>query len=145
MECVSLENVSMNLSKLKNGYCMFIECKNLTSFNIEMPLLKNGNHMFDDCEQLQSFDADISALEYGRYMFLDCKSLTSFNGNLSNLKDGEGMFENCKLDLKSLKCIATTLPRADGESKITLGLESTDDEFAKYIQMIKHKGWAVEV
>ena len=55
------------------------------------------------------------------------------------------MFKDCKLDLKSLKRIATTLPSVNEESKITLGLESTRGEFAKYIQMIKDKGWTVEV
>ena len=57
----------------------------------------------------------------------------------------DDMFKDCKLDLKSLKRIATTLPSANEESKITLGLESTKGEFAKYIQIIKDKGWTVEV
>lgn len=143
--CSSLENIDMNLSKLSNGYSMFNGCESLSSFDIEMPLLKNASLMFGGCDKLQSFNSNIPELENGKYMFFGCKNLTSFNSDLSNLKDGDDMFKDCKLDLKSLKRIAMTLPSVNEESKITLGLESTKGEFAKYIQIIKDKGWTVEV
>ena len=143
-KCNGLTTFESDLSSLKNGQYMFNECYDLKDFSCDMQNLKNGSNMFEDCVQLRSFKGDLSSLNDGSYMFNKCSQLRRFEGDLSSLSAGVDMFKYCKLDTESVKNIAETISNGNGNT-ITIGVDEMDEQKEKYIEMIKEKGWMVEI
>lgn len=99
-----LSVISMNCSKLIDGYRMFKDCSNLTSINYDWSQCRLQHHigMFQNCKSLidVNFEGLVTSNSINMAsMFLGCHSLTEINTNgwnTSNVKDMSNAFDTCK-------------------------------------------------
>ena len=99
-----LSVMSMNCSKLVDGYRMFKDCSNLTSINYDWNQCRLQHHigMFQNCKSL--IDVNFEGLVAGSSinmasMFAGCHSLTEINTNgwdTSKVKNMSNAFAYCK-------------------------------------------------
>ena len=99
-----LSVISINCSKLVNGYRMFKDCSNLTSINCNWNQCRLKHHigMFQNCKSL--IDANFESLITSdsiniASIFAGCHSLTEINTNgwdTINVKDMSNAFNTCK-------------------------------------------------
>lgn len=99
-----LSVISMNCSKLADGYRMFKDCSNLTSINYDWSQCRLQHHigMFKNCKSLVdvNFKGLITSDSINMAsIFSGCHSLTEINTNswnTSNVKDMSNAFNTCK-------------------------------------------------
>lgn len=107
--------------------------------------------MFNGCRSLTDFKSDLSSLSSGENMFKGCRCLTNFKSSLPSLSSAEDMFKGCKLNTASVVRIANTIPSNPDPrfNVVTLGLgckeETADDEVLEAFEVIRDKGWRLEV
>lgn len=109
-----LSIISMNCSKLVDGYRMFKDCSNLISINYDWSQCRLQHHigMFQNCKSLTNvnFEGLITSNSINMAsMFAGCHSLTEINTNgwdTINVKNMSNAFSTCKnlmsLDLSNL-------------------------------------------
>ena len=139
----------IDVPNLINGDTLFRECTKLKKVVADFSSLENGSNAFRECSSLTSFDSSLSSLTDGSYMFQYCSSLTSFNGSLSSLTNGSSMFYGCKLDLASVKNIASTIKNLASSGKsgtLHLGYDtslSDNSDLIAALTVIQNKGWTI--
>lgn len=121
-------------------------------FYYSLENLEDGGTLFDHNGgyALEKFASNIGKMTNCGCMFAGCINLTSFYGNLDSVSSAWGMFgyeqTNCtKLDLKSVKNLAKTLPIIEYQ-EIHIGIDSSlqgDSELEEALQQIRDKGWTV--
>lgn len=146
-KCNKLSSFIGDLSSLTRSVDMFRYCQKFSSFIGDLNSLKDGRSMFYQCEILTEFNSDLSSLTDGRDMFYGT-SLAEFDSDLSSLTNGDNMFGETNLSLKSVECIAETIPTIDTMSTLTItwNPQLTEDKrqsFVDILSRIVDKGWTL--
>lgn len=92
--CTSLEECSLDMSNVQNGYEAFMGCKLLKSFNGNLPSLTAGYYMFRGCSALTDVHIYAPNLTDGRQLFYGCHNITAISGNLDKLEMADDMFKD---------------------------------------------------